>query len=159
MNNSLITKKGFIKLKSEFDYLSQKERPKTVNGVAVAAAEGDRSENAEYIYGKKKLREIDKRLQYLSKLLKDTIIIDSSKVSTAVVSFGCKVSILDENNNKKTFTIVGEGESDLKDHSISYKAIVAKALLGKKIGEIAEVELQKGLVEYEILSIEVGDIE
>lgn len=159
MQGSFITKKGFLKLKAEFDYLSQQERPKVVNGVANAAAEGDRSENAEYIYGKKRLREIDKRLQYLSRLLKDTKIIEKSQVNTSCVSFGCKVTILDDDEKQKQFTIVGEGESDIKEGTISYKALVALALLGKKNNDTVEIELPKGEVNYTIIAIEVGDID
>lgn len=159
MQGSFITKKGFLKLKAEFDYLSQQERPKVVNGVANAAAEGDRSENAEYIYGKKRLREIDKRLQYLSRLLKDTKIIEKSQVNTSCVSFGCKVTVLDDDDKQKQFTIVGEGESDIKEGTISYKALVALALLGKKNNDTVEIELPKGEVNYTIIAIEVGNID
>lgn len=156
---NIITKKGFLKLKAEFDYLHQQERPKVVNGVANAAAEGDRSENAEYIYGKKRLREIDKRLQYLSRLLKDAKIIQKNQVITSSVNFGCKVTVVDEDEKEKQFTIVGEGESDIKDNSISYKALVASALLGKKINDTVEIELPRGEVNYTIIAIEVGDID
>ena len=156
---NIITKKGFLKLKSEFDYLHQYERPKVVNGVANAAAEGDRSENAEYIYGKKRLREIDKRLQYLSRLLKDAKIIQKNQVITSSVNFGCKVTVVDDDDKEKQFTIVGEGESDIKDNSISYKALVASALLGKKINDTVEIELPRGEVTYTIIDIEVGDID
>lgn len=155
----MLTKKGYVKLRAEFDELSLKERPKVVQGVATAAAEGDRSENAEYIYGKKRLREIDRRLQYLSQLLKDPKIIDKSKVDCSTVSFGCTVEVLDENGQRKKWTIVGEGEADFKERTISSEAPVARALLGKKIGDIVEVDLQKGVSELEIVGIEVGLIE
>ena len=155
----MLSKKGYLKLRSEFDELSLKERPKVVQGVANAAAEGDRSENAEYIYGKKRLREIDKRLQYLSKILKNPKIVSKSMVDTSVVSFGCIVEVMDENGAKKVWTIVGEGEADYKQGTISARAPVARALLGKKIGDVVEVELQKGITEFEILSINSGDID
>lgn len=154
-----MTKKGYRILRGEFDELSLRERPKVVKGVSTAAAEGDRSENAEYIYGKKRLREIDKRLQYLSLLLKDPKIIDSSMVNTKVVSFGAKVHVRDEDDNLKSWTIVGRGEADIKDRTISCEAPVARALLGKAIGDIVEVELERGTIEYEIVKIEVGDID
>ena len=80
MKYTNLTKKGYRKLRGEYDFLTREERPRTVKGVSIAAAEGDRSENAEYIYGKKKLREIDKRLSYLSKLLKNPKIIESSMI-------------------------------------------------------------------------------
>ncbi|HXW60767.1 MAG TPA: transcription elongation factor GreB, partial [Myxococcota bacterium] len=83
-----LTKKGYKRLRAEYDELSLRERPKVVQGVSNAALEGDRSENAEYIYGKKRLREIDKRLQYLSYLLKNPTVVDSSMVAKDIVSFG-----------------------------------------------------------------------
>lgn len=156
---SQMTKKGYGILRAEFDDLSLKERPKVVKGVSIAAAEGDRSENAEYIYGKKRLREIDKRLQYLSILLKDPKIIDRSMVNTSLVNFGCRVLVKDENEVIKSFTIVGRGEADIKDRTISSEAPVAKALLGKAVGDIVEVELERGIIEYEIVKIEIGDID
>lgn len=159
MSNVMLTKKGYQKLRAEFDELSLKERPKVVQGVSIAAAEGDRSENAEYIYGKKRLREIDRRLQYLSSILKNPTIIDRTMVDTHVVSFGSTVEVLDDQGNKRAWTIVGEGEADFKERTISAEAPVARALLGKKIGDIIEVELQKGASEFKVLSIKVGNID
>ncbi len=159
MSNLMLTKKGYAKLRAEYDELSLRERPKVVQGVSIAAAEGDRSENAEYIYGKKRLREIDRRLQYLTSLLKNPTIVGPAMVTTAMVSFGCRVTILDEDGLKKTWTIVGEGEADLKERTISSEALVARALMGKKVGDLVEVELQKGPTNFEIISIEVGEID
>jgi len=155
-----LTRQGYIRLKAEFEELSFKERPKVVQGVSQAAAEGDRSENAEYIYGKKRLREIDKRLQYLSKLLKNPKVIDRSMIkNTDAVGFGCKVLVEDENGVKKTWTIVGEGESDIKKGTISISAPVARALLGKRVSDIAIVELGDEEIELYILDISIGDID
>lgn len=159
MDTSRLTKKGYLKLRAEFDELSQKERPKVVQGVSAAALEGDRSENAEYIYGKKRLREIDKRLQYLSRLLKNPEVIDRNMVKTEVVSFGSKVTVVDEEGQEKTWTIVGAGEADHKELTISAQAPVAKALLGKSVGDLAEVDLEKGARSFEIIKIVVGDID
>jgi transcription elongation factor GreB len=159
MATLFLTKKGYTRLRKEYDDLSLRERPKVVAGVTNAAAEGDRSENAEYIYGKKRLREIDRRLQYLSHLLKDPTVIDSLKVNTNVVSFGSKVEVIDEEGQKKSWTIVGEGEADFKERTISLEAPVARALLGKKVGDIVQIELQKGLVEYRVINISVGEID
>jgi transcription elongation factor GreB len=159
MASSRLTKKGYLRLRAEFDYLSQKERPKIVQGVAAAAAEGDRSENAEYIYGKKRLREIDKRLQYLARLLKNPSIIEASMVGVDSVGFGNRVTVADDEGHTKIWTIVGEGEADFKTRTISVEAPVARALLGKCIGDIAEVELEKGTSSFEIVSIAIGDID
>lgn len=156
---SQLTRKGYTKLRSEFDSLSLKERPKIVTGVATAAAEGDRSENAEYIYGKKRLREIDKRLQYLSRLLKDPVVVDKSMVKPEVVSFGTKVTVRDDDGNTKTWTIVGEGEADFKERTISVEAPVARALLNKRVGDLVEVDLERGTACFLILAIAVGDID
>lgn len=154
-----LTKKGYNRLRLEFEELSQKERPKVVQGVATAAAEGDRSENAEYIYGKKRLREIDKRLQYLARFLKDPEVVDGGMVPVHEVGFGSKVTICDENNQTKVWTIVGEGEADFKEKTISVLAPVAKALLGKKQGDVVEVELVRGISYLTIMSISIGDID
>lgn len=159
MATLFLTKKGYTRLRKEYDDLSLRERPKVVVGVTNAAAEGDRSENAEYIYGKKRLREIDRRLQYLSHLLKDPKVIDKSMVNTDVVSFGCKVEVVDEEGQKKSWTIVGEGEADFKERTISLEAPVARALLGKKVGDLVQVDLLKGQVEYQVLNISVGDVD
>lgn len=153
------SKRGYQRLRTEFDQLSFTERPKVVQNVSNAAAEGDRSENAEYIYGKKRLREIDRRLQYLSRLLKDPEIIDRAKVSTSEVSFGSKVTVLDEDGKEKSWTIVGEGEADFKERTISCEAPVARALLGKKVGDIVEVELDTKTTSFEVKAIAVGDID
>lgn len=154
-----LTKKGYLRLKAEFDQLSREERPLVVKGVATAAAEGDRSENAEYIYGKKRLREIDKRLKYLSGLLKDPTVVSSHMVTVDTVGFGCKVTVCNENDEKKQWTIVGVGEADFKEKTISYQAPVAQAILGKKVGDIVDIELLDKEMSLEILNIEVGHID
>lgn len=159
MVESKLTKKGYERLRAEFDELSLRERPKVVQGVSNAALEGDRSENAEYIYGKKRLREIDKRLQYLSHLLKHPTIVDRSMVGYDLISFGSKVVVMDDENQKKVWTIVGEGEADFKERTISCEAPVARALLGKKVGDVVEVELSKGVVFYKVLETAPGAID
>lgn len=159
MASAKLTKKGYQRLRAEFDELSLRERPKVVQGVSIAAAEGDRSENAEYIYGKKRLREIDKRLQYLSHLLKNPTIVDASMVEKGLVAFGSRVVVLDDEEQRKSWTIVGEGEADFKERTISCEAPVARALLGKKAGDIVEVELSKGVVLYKILEVSPGAID
>jgi len=148
-----MTKNGFNKLAEEHEWLARTERPKVVHGIQVAAAEGDRSENAEYIYGKKRLRELDKRLRYLDSLLKDVQIIDPDLLSGDKVCVGSTVSVVDDENNRNTYTIVGEGESDYRDNTISWKSPVAKALLGKKVGDVVFVEKPKGDVDLEIFDL------
>lgn len=156
MKNPL-TKAGYQRLLAERDELLRVTRPKVVKGVTDAAAEGDRSENAEYIYGKKRLREIDKRLQYLSHLLKDVKVVELSQLSGTQVCFGSTVVVIDDEGLKKKWTIVGDGESDHKDLTISWKSPVAKALLGKEVGDIVEIERPKGTAEFEIIALYFGN--
>lgn len=152
----MLTKEGWQKLHAEHEQLSRVERPKVVAGITDAAAEGDRSENAEYIYGKKRLRELDKRLSYLSKLLKEPLVIDPATLSGDRVIFGATVVIEDEDGQRKEYMIVGEGESDLKTGRISDKAPVAKALLGKKVGDVVLIERPAGELEVEIVGLKLG---
>ncbi len=149
-----LTKAGYERLHAERERLLRVERPKVVKGVTEAAAEGDRSENAEYIYGKKHLREIDKRLAYLSGLLKDVQIIDESTLSGDVVVFGATVVVRDEHDLVKRWMIVGDGEADFSGGTISYKSPVARALLGKRVGDVVEIVRPKGVTEVEIVALE-----
>jgi transcription elongation factor GreB len=150
-----MTRKGFEKLAAEHDELLLVERPKVVNGVQIAAAEGDRSENAEYIYGKKRLREIDKRLRYLGGLLKDIKLVDPEYLEGAKVCFGSTVTVTDEDGVIRTYTIVGEGEAD--GNAISWLSPVAKALLGKKVGDVVLVRRPAGEIEFEISDLHFGE--
>ena len=154
MNSSkLMTKEGYSILAAEYDQLYRVERPRVVQGVADAAAEGDRSENAEYIYGKKRLREIDKRLQYLSRLLKDVQIVDRSTVRSKIVCFGATVVIEEEDGTRREWTIVGEGEADARQGTISWKAPLASALMGKSVGDVVTVTRPAGEIEVEIVGL------
>ncbi len=136
-----ITPQGFQKLKDEYAELAHGERPKLVEVVAWAASNGDLSENADYQYGKKRLREIDKRLQYLTLRMEKAEIVDPSKISTERVVFGARVRIADEDENEKSFQIVGEDEIDLTRGFISWQSPVAKALLGRRVDD--EVVIKK----------------
>jgi transcription elongation factor GreB len=135
-----ITPAGFQRLQAEYNKLVQGERPRLVETVAWAASNGDRSENADYIYGKKRLREIDKRLGFLSGRLDRAEVVDPKKLSGTKVVFGATVTVSDEDGIEKTYQIVGEDELDMGKGSISWKSPMAKALLGKGVGD--EVQLQ-----------------
>ena len=148
-----MTRKGHAKLAAEHDELLLVERPKVVQGIATAAAEGDRSENAEYIYGKKRLRELDKRLRYLGMLLKDVKLVDPATLSGDRVCFGSTVVVRDEEGDEKEYTIVGEGEADHRERSISYKSPVARALQGKRVGDVVVVQRPAGEIELEIVDL------
>jgi transcription elongation factor GreB len=136
-----ITPEGIARLKGEYHELMHVERPKIVEVVAWAASNGDRSENADYQYGKKRLREIDKRARFLTKRIEAAEIVDPKAVKSAVVVFGATVTMLNEDEKQITYQIVGEDEFDPKLRKISWKSPVAKALLGKKAGD--EVVIHK----------------
>jgi transcription elongation factor GreB len=136
-----ITPVGLEKLRSEFHQLMHVERPKIVEIVTWAASNGDRSENADYQYGKKRLREIDKRVHFLTKRLEDAEVVNPLEMKATQVLFSATVTISNEDGNELTYQIVGEDEIDAKAGKISWRSPVAKALLGKKVGD--EVQILK----------------
>lgn len=148
-----MTLQGFRTLQKEHETLTKVERPVVLQRIADAAAEGDRSENAEYIYGRKRLRELDKRLAYLSTLLGDVEIVDPTTLGGAKVCFGATVVIEEEGGKRNKWQIVGEGESDTAHGSISWRSPMARALLGKVVGDVVTVERPAGEVEVEILEL------
>lgn len=143
-NKNYITPEGLAKLKSEYSDLFHVERPKIVETVAWAASNGDRSENADYIYGKRRLREIDKRLQFLTKRLEAAEVVDPKNLTGEKVLFGATVTILNEDENEMTYQIVGEDEWNIDQKKISWKSPLAKALLGKKVGDEVVVKKPAG---------------
>lgn len=149
MSKTPISKAGWLALKAELDQLVEVERPRVVDEVAFAAAQGDRSENAEYIYGKKRLREIDHRWRYLSKRLESVVVVDVLPDQVDEVRFGATVKLAN-GPKSMTATIVGEDEIDPAQGRISLKSPLAKALIGKKRGEIAEVATPRGAVAWTI---------
>jgi transcription elongation factor GreB len=150
-NKNYITPEGFEKLRAEYSKLINEERPKVVETVAWAAGNGDRSENADYIYGKRRLREIDSRLRFLAGRIEKAEVVDPKTLSGKSVLFGATVKLLDEDENEVVYQIVGEDEWDVSKNKISWKSPVAKALLGKKEGD--EVLVKKPAGE-EYLTIE-----
>ena len=150
---NLITPTGYQKLYDEIRKLADVERPKVVDEVTQAAAQGDRSENAEYIYGKKKLREIDKRMGFLKRRLDAAKIIDPEKQSGDQVLFGARVSIEDEDGTKKTWTIIGEDEADPSNGRISWKSPVGQALMYKYPGDLVTIRSPSG--ERDLTIVEV----
>jgi transcription elongation factor GreB len=157
MSKNYLTPEGHKKLQTELHLLLHNERPQTVQAVSEAAAMGDRSENAEYIYGKKRLREIDRRIRFLSKRLENIEIIDPRSVSTDKVSFGVWVVIQDENGNKQRLQIVGEDEIDPNKGRITFSSPMGRALLGKQRGDYFVLKRPKGDLEIEILDIQKED--
>lgn len=136
-----ITPPGLKKLKDEYHQLMHVERPQVVEVVAWAASNGDRSENADYLYGKKRLREIDSRVRFLTKRIEDAEVVDPAKMSGQTVLFSATVTLSNEEGAEIRYQIVGEDEFDIKSGKISWKSPVAKALLGKKVGD--EVKIVK----------------
>lgn len=140
-NKNYITPEGLEKLRAEYQQLLHGERPKLVEVVAWAASNGDRSENADYQYGKRRLREIDKRVRFLTKRIEDAEVVDPKVMKGLTVLFSATVTLLNEEGMTITYQIVGEDEFDPKQGKISWKSPVARALLGKKMGD--EVKLIK----------------
>jgi transcription elongation factor GreB len=148
-----ITAEGAKKLRAELDELWTVERPRVTQQVADAAAMGDRSENAEYIYGKRRLREIDRRVRFLSKRLEEIRVVSEPPTDPKRVFFGAWVTIEDDDGTQKTYRIVGADESDLERGYISIDSPVARGLLGKRDGDTFTVRVPKGDVEYTIVRV------
>lgn len=145
-----ITPAGAEKLKAELNELWRITRPEVTRQVSDAAALGDRSENADYIYGKKRLREIDKRIRYLTKRIDDLKVVDRHPDDKDTIYFGAWVKLEDEEGNEKQIRIVGSDEFDPKLGWISLESPMAKSLIGKKKGSSAVVGLPTGDAEYYI---------
>ena len=153
-----ITPQGFAALRAEYEELFSVERPKIVETVSWAASLGDRSENADYLYGKKRLREIDRRLSYLSKVMKSAKVVDPAKQEQRdTVRFGATVELADEDDERRTLTLVGEDEGDASAGKISWAAPIARALVGAKVGDERIVRLPAGEKSYEIIAIRYPD--
>ena len=148
-----ITAEGFSRLRAEYDQLFGVERPKIVDIVSWAASLGDRSENADYLYGKKRLREIDRRLSHLARVMKAAKVVDPSAQSTDQVRFGATVELADEQGARRTVTIVGDDEADASDGRIGWSAPLARALIGAKVGDERVVRLPAGEKSYEVVAI------
>ena len=148
-----VTPEGAKKLQQELANLLSKERPKVVQDVADAAAQGDRSENAEYIYGKRKLREIDRRIHWLTKRLERATVVVPRTDGIDAVFFGAFVEIEDEAGARATYRIVGEEEIDLARAHISWRSPLGKTLLRKRSGDTVLLVRPSGEVELTIVSI------
>lgn len=146
-----MTPAGARKLSEEMSRL-RAERPRVVQEVSDAAAQGDRSENAEYIYGKKRLREIDRRMRFLTYRLKDAVVVDPKQQRGDKIFFGATVDVEDEDGARATYRIVGEDESDSAIGDISYKSPIGRALLGKRVDDAITVRRPSGEVELTILA-------
>ncbi len=153
-----ITPGGYRRLQDELARLWKVERPPVVTTVAWAAANGDRSENGDYIYGKRKLREIDRRIRYLSKSLDRAVVVDNSGKKRERVYFGATVTILDESGDEREVTIVGVDELDAGDARVSWRSPLARALLTASVGDTVTVRAPSGPKRLEIIAIRYDDL-
>ena len=153
-----ITPDGFARIRAEYEELFGIERPKIVELVSWAASLGDRSENADYLYGKKRLREIDRRLSHLSRIMKAAKVVDpASQTARDEVRFGATVELADDDDNRRTLTIVGDDEADASAGRIGWSAPIARALVGARVGDERTVRLPAGEKSYEVLTIRYPD--
>lgn len=149
-----ITPAGYAVLRAEYEALLGDERPKLVEVISWAAGNGDRSENGDYIYGRKRLREIDRRLGFLSRRMKAAKVVDSAAQEDRTrVFFGATVTIADEDDNQRVLTLVGDDETDAGKGLIGWNSPIARALRGAAVGDLRRVELPVGLREYEVLAV------
>jgi transcription elongation factor GreB len=149
-----ITPAGYAALRAEYEQLFATERPKLVETISWAAGNGDRSENGDYIYGRKRLREIDRRLGWLSRRMKAAKVVDPSHhEDRSRAWFGASVTIADEDDNERILTLVGDDEADAGQGRIGWNAPLSRALRGAAVGDLRRVELPAGIREYEVIAI------
>lgn len=148
-----ITPDGFQALQDELDHLWRVERPKVTEAVSKAAALGDRSENADYIYGKKRLREIDSRLRFLQKRTDELVVVDQVPDDPDKVYFGAWVTVEDEDGEETTYRVVGPDEFDASKRFISMDSPLGRALLGRELGDEVTVSRPKGDATFTVARI------
>ena len=148
-----ITPEGASRLREELLYLWRKLRPEVVKALSAAAAEGDRSENAEYTYRKKQLGGIDRRVRYLSQRIDIMKIVDRPPADTSIIRFGARITLDTSSEGRVDYRIVGVDETDAGKGFISIDSPIARALLGKTVGDSTEVELPEYLARIEVIAI------
>ena len=154
MDGNPITPAGMAAMRARYDQLFNEERPRVVETVSWAAGNGDRSENGDYIYGRKRLREIDRELGHLSRRMKAARVIDPARQAERDrVLFGCTVEIADDDDNLRTLTLVGDDEQDATQGLIGWSAPLARALRGARLGDTRTVHLPSGEKTWEIMAI------
>jgi transcription elongation factor GreB len=153
-----VTPEGAARLKAELKQLTSVERPKVVEVVSWAASNGDRSENGDYLYGKKRLREIDRRIRFLIKRLDIAEVVDpAQQTNREQVFFGATVTYVDEEDTERTVRIVGIDEARSEHKEITWITPVARALLSKHVGDVAFIRSPAGEMEIEVLNIAYED--
>ena len=152
---NLITPAGLAALKARYDHLLGTERPEIVAIVSWAAGNGDRSENGDYLYGRKRMREIDRELAHLARRMKTARVVDPARAPDKTRAwFGATVTIVDEEDEQRTVTLVGDDEQDAASGKIGWSAPLARALRGAAVGDLRTVRLPAGEKEWEVLAIE-----
>ncbi|MCO7635102.1 transcription elongation factor GreB [Pseudomonas guariconensis] len=159
MATNLITEAGYQSLKDELDWLWREERPEITKKVTWAASLGDRSENADYQYNKKRLREIDRRVRYLRKRIEDLRVVPYSPAQEGKVFFGAWVTIVNDDDERKKFRIVGGDEIYDKKDFISIDSPMARACIGKNVGDEIVVRTPTGDAYWEVSEIEYNAVE
>lgn len=154
LEKNYITPAGFRTLQAEFEFLRNHKRREVVVKLSEAAAEGDRSENAEYIYRKKQLREIDRRIRFLMKRMSIADVIDPAEQRSDKVCFGAQVTVEDEDGKAQCFQIVGVDETDPKNGRISWNSPIGRALIGKRVDDSVNVRWHAGERELVVTAIE-----
>jgi transcription elongation factor GreA len=153
-NFSYVTEEGLKKLKGELDHLMNVERPAMSKLIAEARDKGDLAENAEYIAAKEAQGMLEMKISKLQDMLANTRIIDESKIDTSKIQILNKVKIKNKLNNKiMEYTIVSESEANMKNNKISFNTPIAKGLIGKKVGDIVEINVPSGVIPFEIIEI------
>lgn len=149
-----ITPEGFAALRARYEELFSGERPKLVETVSWAAGNGDRSENGDYIYGKRRLREIDRELGWLSRRIKAARVVDPrSQQDISTVLFGATVTLADEHDARRVVTIVGDDEAQAGEGRVGWNSPISRAVRGASLGDLRRVSLPSGEIEYEIMEI------
>ena len=153
-----ITPGGYRRLQEELAHLWKVERPPVVATVTWAAGNGDRSENGDYIYGKRRLREIDRRIRYLSKSLDRATVVDNAGKAHDRVRFGATVTIANEAGDEREVTIVGVDELDSGDARVSWRSPLARALLTARVGDTVTLRAPRGPERLEIVALRYDDL-
>lgn len=149
-----MTPAGYTRLKNELAHLLDTERPEVVKVVSWAASNGDRSENGDYLYGKKRLREIDRRIRYLTKRLGDVEVVDpAARADTEQIFFGATVDYVDQDGTEKTVTIVGLDEVDPARGRVSWVSPIARVLLKRSTGDVLMLRTPAGVQQIEIVDV------
>ncbi len=157
-NPNYITPAGYRRLREEYESLFAVERPRVVETISWAAGNGDRSENGDYIYGRKRLREIDRRISWLSKRMAAASVLDpSQQPDRERVFFGATVTLVDDEEHEMELTLVGEDEADAAAGRISWNAPIARAIRGAVPGDVRRVRLPSGEKEFEVAAIRYPD--